>query len=99
MRVAVGCLAMAVLLPAAASADETLEKAGKTLAQEQCSSCHAVANSGGSDAAPSFASVANKRDDDYLRAFLAKPHGAMPAVDLSNNEVEAIIAYIESLKK
>jgi len=105
MRLSAGWILAAMIVPASAQAagsyaNEMQIRVGQTISQEQCSACHAVAGSGsGSDAAPSFAAVAMKRDDAFLRSFLAKPHGNMPMVDLTNAQVDAIIAYIGSLKK
>jgi len=73
---------------------------GKALAQKLCTSCHVIDGIGsGTDAAPSFESSAAKRGDDFLHAFLSKPHGNMPPTDLTNDQIGSIIAYIESLKK
>ena len=73
---------------------------GKALAQKVCMSCHVVSGSGsGSDAAPSFATIATTRDDAFLHTWLMKPHGNMPPVDLTNDQIDALAAYIESQRK
>jgi mono/diheme cytochrome c family protein len=33
-----------------------------------------------------------------LRGFLVKPHGQMPELNLTRQEIDNLIAYIESLK-
>ncbi|MBI5163660.1 MAG: c-type cytochrome, partial [Magnetospirillum sp.] len=49
--------------------------AGAELAARWCAGCHVVAPSGaGTDAAPSFLTLARSRTADQLRLFLAKPH-------------------------
>ena len=94
------------LSPLGAAAQSTTPpdqiEAGRALATKLCSSCHVVtggATGSGSDTAPPFAAVAARRSDAFLHAFLVKPHGKMPPVDLSNAEIDDLVAYIESLKK
>jgi len=73
---------------------------GKALAQKYCAACHVVdSQGGGTDAVPSFAAAAASRSDDFLHTQLMKPHGKMPPVDLTNDQIDALVAYIESLKK
>ena len=97
-------LAIAALPLAAHAESMPLQEqlaAGKALAQASCSACHVIPGgaSGGSDSAPTFEKIAATRGDDFLRTFLLKPHGNMPPVDLTNVQIGALIAYIESLKK
>lgn len=90
-------LAQAESMPAQQKIDE-----GKALAAKQCSACHVTDGAdkgGGTDAAPSFSSVAATRGDDYLHNWLMKPHGNMPPVDLTNDQIDSLVAYIESLRK
>ena len=48
---------------------------------------------------PSFLSVAQEgRSPDQLRGFLSHPHGAMPDLVLSRQEIEDLIAYMLSLR-
>ena len=85
-------------LASAASADPD---EGLRLARQWCTSCHIVApNTGGSDAAPPFETIANDPmvTEGGLRAWLADPHPPMPKFDLTRIEIDAIIAYIKSLK-
>jgi mono/diheme cytochrome c family protein len=75
---------------------------GQRLAQQWCAGCHVIGDDGiGSDAAPTFRSIAQdpKKGPDYLRAFLAKPHRPMPAIPLGRTEIEDLVAYIGSLSK
>lgn len=73
---------------------------GKTAAERWCASCHAVGPGGrGSDAAPSFAAIGQRRDDVFLRGFLSNPHPPMPRVELSRRDIDDLVAYIVSLGK
>ena len=70
---------------------------GEALAKRWCNECHLVGASGkGTDAAPTFASIARDpaKGPEHLRAFLSKPHAPMPPIPLSGTEVEDLIAYI-----
>jgi cytochrome c len=53
----------------------------------------------GTDAVPSFASVARNPDKgpDYVRRVLANPHPSMPRMPLSRQAVEDIVAYFRTL--
>jgi mono/diheme cytochrome c family protein len=76
--------------------------AGWSLARTWCSGCHIVDTSGeGTDAAPSFQSIAHDRSKDqtWLRAWLVAPHPQMPDLNLSRDEIDDIIAYLSSLEK
>ena len=74
---------------------------GGTLAKQWCSNCHVVApgQAAGGDGAPAFTTIADTAADrtDDLRAWLADPHPPMPNLDLTRNEIEDLLAYIESL--
>lgn len=75
------------------------EAAGRRLTQDLCMSCHAVGpTGGGTDMAPPLPAVAAARDDDSLRYFLAAPHGAMPPVSLTRQQIADIVAYLASLR-
>lgn len=74
---------------------------GGQLARQWCAACHLVeaAQTSASDAAPSFLSIA--RDPAKTRAglevWLADPHPPMPNLSLSNQEIDDLITYIQSL--
>ena len=75
--------------------------AGQKLAREWCSSCHYVGfGSAASDAAPAFAEIANdpSATPERWRNWLIDPHPPMPNFSLSRGELDAIVAYLESLK-
>lgn len=74
---------------------------GKAVAAEWCAECHLVAPeqlSTGSVDAPSFALIAARRDEAFLRAFLAEQHLPMPTFRLFGTEKADIIAYLATLK-
>ena len=98
-----GLAAMTVLVSicGAASAQERVEQ-GQRIARNWCSGCHVVEPGGtsGSDVAPPFPIVAQRPSltTERLRAWLADPHPPMPNLALSREEIEALIAYIVSLR-
>jgi mono/diheme cytochrome c family protein len=100
IRAAVLCSLFTVLLsPSAHAAGDAA--AGKDLATTWCSACHLM--EGGqttADGARPFASIAHdpKVTADRLRGFLVRPHGGMPELNLTRQEIENLVAYIESLK-
>jgi len=96
-------LAVLVLpAPAAAAAEDMGDPArGVMLARTWCTGCHVVEPGGrGSDAAPSFMTIANdpKRGPAALRAWLTRPHPPMPNMNLSRAEIDDVVAYLRSLK-
>lgn len=76
---------------------------GHALARAWCASCHAV-ETGNARApfadVPSFAAIAREptATSSGLHAFLSTPHGDMPDVKLTSAELDAVVAYILSLK-
>lgn len=76
---------------------------GQKLAKQWCRNCHLVdaEQTAGGDAAPTFASIAETAADrqDDLRAWLADPHPPMPNLDLTRQEIDDLLAYIESLRE
>ena len=95
-------LALIWILPAGATAMAADAEAGRTLARTWCGSCHIVdPGGGGSDAARAFEAIAKDPNftEDGIRAWLADPHPPMPNFNLSRTEVDAIIAYLERLRR
>jgi len=72
---------------------------GAQLARQWCAHCHII----GQTSAPSTvqqgppAFTAIGMTVDQMRAFLTRPHGAMPDLALTRAEIDDVIAYIESL--
>ena len=99
-------LPLAVLVSqalAAATARPTCADAtrGSQLAQQWCASCHVTGSSpAGSlqQGPPSFYTIAGARTPDQLRAFLSHPHGAMPDLSLTRQEIDNLVGYIETLR-
>lgn len=74
--------------------------AGRDLAQRWCSSCHIVDQSGhGPDTAPPFRTIAKRgpKDRDWMRAWITAPHPPMPNLNLSRQQIDDVVAYIDSL--
>jgi mono/diheme cytochrome c family protein len=97
-----GGLAAALGGASARADDNGLVMAGKTVAQTWCANCHVIADAQtrGSDQAPTWTSIANRpgTTSDTLHGVLAHPHGKMPDFKLGNGEIDAVVAYILSLK-
>ena len=74
--------------------------AGHKLAQVWCTSCHIVDNSPqGADTAPPFATIAERHHDRaWIRAWLISPHPPMPNLNLSRQQIDNVVAYLDSLK-
>jgi len=91
------------LVIAATTAHPTRSDAvrGSELAQQWCASCHVT---GGSPAGslqqgpPSFYTIAGARTGGQLRVFLSHPHGAMPDLSLTRQEIDDLVGYIETLR-
>jgi len=96
VRFALALLAAATLATGASAAGNP--ETGRAVAERWCTSCHAVGrDAAGSDAAPAFSALARERTPDQLRGWLAEPHPPMPNPSLTRNEIEDIVAYLQSL--
>lgn len=74
---------------------------GADLAGLWCNACHVVSDQPqetGQDAAPPFAVLAPlvKANPNRYRAFLENPHSPMREIVLSRDEIDALVAYIQS---
>lgn len=88
---------LAILLATPALADSVED--GRALAERWCATCHAVDDRQGADAAPPFAVLAKQREDAALAGWMAAPpHGVMPDPGLSRDQLDALLAYIRSLR-
>ncbi|MBS0241963.1 MAG: cytochrome c [Proteobacteria bacterium] len=77
---------------------------GHEIASKLCSNCHAVDPEAAQTAradVPSFKSIANgpRGTPEHLAAAIILPHPAMPGIPLTRAEIQAVVAYIVSLKK
>ena len=87
---------------AAAETDDLVAR-GKALAQKNCAWCHAIGKTGDSPnpRAPAWRHL-HKRHPilalrDPLTRGIARPHDEMPNFKLTDEEVDTIVAYINSL--
>ena len=95
-------VATAVAISAAPAEAAGNPQAGHALAQVWCSSCHVVDESGqGRDTAPPFATIASRHQADHrwLRGWLIQPHPPMPNFNLSRQQIDDIVAYLDSLAR
>lgn len=95
--VSLAVIALAAAAPARAQGDPEV---GRELALRWCTSCHVVDFEGhGADAGPALPALlgAGQRTPDELRGWLAAPHPPMPDFDMTRQEIEDIVAYLESL--
>jgi mono/diheme cytochrome c family protein len=95
-------LAAAALLvgctPALAAGDAA---AGRRTADTWCVGCHLVGDEqkAGLADVPPFPTIAKEKTPSAIRAFLFNPHPPMPRFRLSNQDIDDLVAFIESLKK
>lgn len=97
------CLAL-MASPPHASADDAAKGSaahGEIVAKRWCSACHLVASNQAlaNPDAPTFASIARKKQASELKGFLTDPHPKMPNMSLSRSEIADIIAYIKTIDK
>ena len=95
-RVAALILIFAGGSTASVAADATK---GAQLARQWCVHCHIVGAGQSStvqQGPPAFAAIG--MNGEQMRAFLTRPHGAMPDLALTRSEIDDVIAYIESLR-
>lgn len=94
---AAACATLAGAGGAAAAGDAA---AGHALARQWCATCHVVDDkSPGPDTGPSFTSVAQRHGGDrsWVRAWLAAPHPPMSGIALTRQQIDDIVAYLDSL--
>jgi mono/diheme cytochrome c family protein len=101
--VAVSCVAVE---PRRAWDDDTgLAEAGRQVAVEQCSSCHAIDRDTMSphSKAPPMSSLLNRYDPDMLANDLIEGirvgHDDMPRFDFNIMATDALIAYLKSIER
>ena len=98
-KTAVTALFLASVVPALAAQVGNAAQ-GQQLVEKSCSSCHATAvNATVGDGAPplSFIAKDNKARPAWIRGWLMDPHPPMPGIMLSRQQVENIIAYLNTL--
>lgn len=87
-----------------AEGDGELVEQGKELyTAKKCGLCHTVDGSEGSKGGDLY-DVGNKRDAEWLTAYMkdpksVMPEAKMPAVRVTDEELQALVAYMMKLKK
>ena len=73
---------------------------GKMIAEERCGGCHFAGAMVQGTPAPSFIALAARTNltAERLRDLITIPKHPMPAVPLEAAEIDAVVAYIRSLK-
>lgn len=96
---ALAVLGLALIPGLAAAADMNPQaERGRELALRWCTECHVIApDAPGGDAGPAFTSFRAALSEPGLRAWLFQPHPPMPDLNLSGDEIDAILAYIRTL--
>lgn len=92
-------LPLALAPPVDAAGDA---EAGRDIAVTWCSACHLVEGKsvGSTEARPLSAVAGDARwTPDRLRGFLARPHGGMPDLVLTRQEIDNLLAYLHDLKR
>jgi mono/diheme cytochrome c family protein len=92
--------AVALMAATTAASAEGSAAAGKRLAERWCASCHQIEpRAPAKDVAPPFASlgVQKGKDPGWIRAWLANPHPPMQGINLSRQQIDDIVAYLQSL--
>jgi ubiquinol-cytochrome c reductase cytochrome b subunit len=96
-------LAGSSLAAANVSLANPLDAKGKgTFEQQGCNACHGD-NGIGTAAAPKLIGIGTKYDNEKLKALLKQPtkkmtDGGMPRVELNDEDLKALISYLDSLK-
>ncbi len=94
--------ASACTTPSASGYDA--EAHGRTLAETHCGACHATGRVGGSPTpeAPPFCTLSRNYRVDMLQEALAEGisvgHPAMPQFQFAPTDVDALIAYLQSVQ-
>jgi len=96
--------ALWLLAATAAAAEAEAIEAGRAIAEARCASCHAVGQSGESPLppAPPLRALHHRYPVEHLAEALAEGmavgHPAMPEIVLEPPEIDAFIAFLQSLE-
>lgn len=95
---------LALMLLAGPAQSQPLVAEGLRLSRQWCAACHAVARDmppPAGDAVPGFPAIAAmpSTTEMGLRVFLQTPHANMPDFQLSRGEMDAVVAYLLSLRR
>ena len=84
-------------LPAVDHPQSALADKGKTLWQQHnCGACHQVYGLGGF-LGPDLTNVYSIREADYIKAFIQAGTKTMPAFNMSDNEMAALLSYLKDV--
>ena len=108
VRVGVGAIAMMLMLAAAATAQDLKAQGEKVYTDQKCSVCHSIAGKGNVKGA--LDDVGSKLSADDIRAWIVDAKGmtaktkaprkpVMKAYALPKGDVDALVAYLSTLKK
>lgn len=108
MRAILGAVAICVGVAAVTSAQDAKAKGEQVFAAQKCSLCHSIAGKG--NAKGSLDGVGSKLSADEIRAWITDAKGMtaktkatrkpeMKAYSLPKDDVDALVAYLGSLKK
>jgi mono/diheme cytochrome c family protein len=108
MRSMVMAVAMLVGLAAAAGAQDLKAKGEQVFTAQKCSLCHSIAGKGNAKGA--LDGVGSKLSADEIRSWIVDAKGMtaktkatrkpeMKAYSLPKDDVDALVAYLSSLKK
>jgi mono/diheme cytochrome c family protein len=96
-------VAVAVMAAASADAARADPAEGARIAEQWCSSCHAMGAGRNTtpDVAPPFTAMANELafSRERITGFLWSPHPPMPQLDLTPAQVNSLADYIDSLRR
>lgn len=90
--------------PALAQTDRALlAKGEKVYADKRCAVCHMIKGKGSPKPGPDLSTVGAKREASWLKAFLKAPKAIVPQATMvpfrgTDEELEAVVAYLASLK-
>ena len=97
--------AMSSLAPSFATAADSAEARGRTLAEAKCARCHAIGATGDSPlaSAPPFRVLARRYPVENLAEALAEGiyvgHPAMPEFQFDPPEIDALLSFMEGLSR
>jgi mono/diheme cytochrome c family protein len=108
MRVMLMAAAVCLCVAASAAAQDAKAKGEQVFAAQKCSLCHSIAGKG--NAKGSLDGVGSKLSADDIRAWIVDAKGMtaktkatrkpeMKAYSLPKDDVDALVAYLSSLKK
>jgi mono/diheme cytochrome c family protein len=104
VKLAVGFAVAGTLAAGVAQAGGTEDvAAGRALAERLCARCHAIEGPGPVAAAPPLGGFARRWPIESLAEAMAEGltvgHGPMPEFVFSDAEIDALLAYLESVQE